>query len=518
MNNDIYYRPPWTCGKYNADKHVAIMFNLLSRMNYFYEDESAEVVDCILKAGRNERILVNEVSQKCNIVPKSIIKFFTELCTMGILSDKEINEGTIANYRNECKDMETPPTIGARAEKLSNDGVLSAYQAYADAVRDSVILTDAMFELTYRCQTQCIHCYNPGATRNDSERNGRADVEELSLDDYYRTIDDLCANGLTSATITGGDPFMHPYVWQIIEYLYKHEISVSVYTNGLGLIGKEEKLAAYYPYLVQCSLYSGDPIVHDKITRTKGSWQRTVCVMDRLHELGVPIDIACPLMQTNLKSYFSVKPYIKKYGSSKAFDLMLTDAIDGDKCVSHHLRLTPEQLSVVLLDEDVLQHLIIGKEKDNIQVDRSFLNAPPCGAASSSFCINPNGDVTPCCAFHKKLGNIKQHSIKQIVEDNVFLSNWKKTTEKDFGECYSHEYCYYCFFCPGNNFNDTGEHLNGGENNCYLAKARYDTMMRLQAGVDILHGMTIEEYISKLDVTEDILQHEYETIGEKKTL
>ena len=84
MNNDIYYRPPWTCGKYNADKKVAIMFNLLSRMNYFYENESAEVIDCVLKAGRNGKVIVNEVSEKCNIVPKSIIKFFDELCAMGI--------------------------------------------------------------------------------------------------------------------------------------------------------------------------------------------------------------------------------------------------------------------------------------------------------------------------------------------------------------------------------------------------------------------------------------------------
>ena len=495
VNNDIYYRPPWTCGKYNAEKKVAIMFNLLSRMNYFYEDESAEVIDCVLKAGRNGKVIVNEVSKKCNIVPKSIIKFFDELCAMGILSDKEITEEIISNYRNECKEIETPPTIGAQAEKLSNDGVQSAYQAYADAVKDCTILVDVMFELTYRCQAQCIHCYNPGATRNDSERSGRADIEELSLEDYYRIIDDLCANGLTSATITGGDPFMHPYTWQIIDYLYKHDISVSVYTNGLGLIGKEERLAVYYPYKVQCSLYSGDPEVHDKITRTKGSWKRTVSVMDKLHELGIPVDIACPIMQTNLKTYFGVKPYMQKYGSQLAFDVMLTDSIDGDKCVSKHLRLNPEQLSVVLLDEDVIQHIELDRSITYSTPNRTFLNGSPCGALKNSFCINPNGNVTPCCAFHKVLGNIKVKKIKEIVEGSEFVKRWKLIKEKDYKECYSHEYCFYCFFCPGNNYNDCNNIFNGGDNNCYLAKIRYNTAMRYRSGEDILHGKSLEECI-----------------------
>lgn len=355
MSSEIYFRPPWTCGKYNAEKHVAIMFNLLSRMNFFYEEESAEVIGCVLAAGHNGKVVVDEVSKKCNIVPKSIIKFFDELCAMGILSETEITEEVIAKYRNDCKDMDSPQTIGAHSEELSNDGVQSAYQAYADSVRDCVSLVDVMFELTY----------------------------------------------------------------------------------------------------------------------------------------------------------FGVKPYVRKYGSSLAFDVMLTDSIDGDKCVSKHLRLTPEQLSVVLLDEDVIQHINIDKVHDDTPVDRKFLNAPPCGAASSSFCINPNGDITPCCSFHKILGNVKQNNIKQIIEKNDFLWKWNHTTEKDYGECYFHEYCYYCNFCPGNNFNDLEEYLNGSENNCYLAKVRYNTVGRLRSGEDILHGMTIEEYINKLEIKEDILQHEY---------
>ena len=508
MSNVVFHRPTWTCGKYNADKQVAIMFNLLSRTNYFFEQESAEVIGCVLSAGRGGKICVDEVSNKCNIAPSSIVEFFGELCDLGLLSDKEITSEVVVKYRHACKGTNNPPAIGVRSEELSAGIVQSAYHAYTNSVSDNVILSDIMFEITYRCQAQCIHCYNPGATRNDFERNGRADIEELSFNDYKKIIDDLCINGLTTATITGGDPFMHPFAWQIIDYLYQKDIATTIYTNGLGLVGKEERLSLYFPYKVQCSLYSGDSEVHDKITRAKGSWQRTVSVMDRLHELNVPIEVACPIMQTNLKSYFGVKPYMHKYGSNLAFDLMLTDSIDGDKCVSRHLRLTPEQLSVVLLDEDVIQHIDLDRTKDDSVQDRSFLNGSPCGVLKNSFCINPNGDLTPCCAFHKILGNLKHQNIKEIVKGNVFIQQWRNTTEDDYKECFSHEYCYYCYFCPGNNYNERGECLNGGENNCYLAKIRYDTAMRYRAGEDVLHGETLEMCVNKMKVAKQILKRE----------
>ena len=29
----LYYRPEWTCGRYNKEKQVAIMYNFIEEMN-----------------------------------------------------------------------------------------------------------------------------------------------------------------------------------------------------------------------------------------------------------------------------------------------------------------------------------------------------------------------------------------------------------------------------------------------------------------------------------------------------
>lgn len=509
MSTDTFYRPPWTCGKYNASKHVAVMFNLLSRMSYFFEEESADVIGLVLATGRNNEIKISTISDKLMIASSSIECFFNQLCSSHLLASNKITTKHISEYRKECIDLAAPPATKAYTEKLKEEGVMSASQAYANAICDIGEIYDVTFELTYRCFEKCIHCYNPGATRNDDEQDSRSRFKELTWIDYKNIIDDLISKGLVVATITGGDPFKHPCVWQIIDYLYQHDIAISVFTNGLGLIGKERRLADYFPYVVQFSLYSGDPEIHDKITRTRGSWQLTIGVMDCLHELGVPIDIACPLMQTNLKSYFSIKPIIKKYGSSKAFDLMLTDSNDGDKCVSQHLRLTPEQLEVVLMDKDIIQH-VTADDRDNIDTsDLKFLNGPPCGACRSSFCISPDGDILPCVAFRKVLGNVHSKRVSDIANSSPFVKQWSQITSQDYGECYTHEYCFYCNFCPGNNYNDNGAPLNGGENNCYYAKVRYTAKMRLMNGEDILHGKTIEESISQLTIVDDQPKHEF---------
>jgi hypothetical protein len=43
-----YYRPEWTCSKYNAVARVAIIYNLIEGMCYFLEEYSAAAVGEIL--------------------------------------------------------------------------------------------------------------------------------------------------------------------------------------------------------------------------------------------------------------------------------------------------------------------------------------------------------------------------------------------------------------------------------------------------------------------------------------
>ena len=137
-------------------------------------------------------------------------------------------------------------------------------------------VSSVMFELTYRCSEMCIHCYNPGATRNNEEINERGNRIELDYNDYKRIIDELYEQGLVKVCLSGGDPFSKSIVWEILDYLYKKDIAIDIFTNGINVYKDVERLARYYPRTIGISLYSNIPAVHDYITRVKGSYDKTI--------------------------------------------------------------------------------------------------------------------------------------------------------------------------------------------------------------------------------------------------
>ena len=492
----IYYRPKWVCGRYNAPGKVAIVYNLLEGISYLFEDYSALVVSFLLDVQRGQKVDVANISKQTGILQESILHFFEELASFGLLLDHLPTEEEETDYRKQIslRNRIQAAKVETTQEKLPMF-TSTAEMEYAEKAGG---ITSVMFELTYRCSEKCIHCYNIGATRNNEEQSGRALLKELQLEDYKRIIDELYEEGLTKVCLTGGDPFSCSFAWEIIDYLYTKEIAFDLYTNGLRLVNNEERLARYYPRVVGVSIYSGEAHVHDSITRIKGSWEKSVGVIDRLSKFGVPLVVKCCVMRPNVKTYQSVKALAKKYGATAQFELNVSDSIEGDKCVSKYLRLTPEVLDIVLCDDDTPMY--VGKEAPNFGGQARNMEVNGCGAGYNSFCVTPDGELIPCCAFHMSFGNLREKSVNEIVRNSEQLNWWQQQTLKHYEECGRHPYCDYCNLCPGNNFSQHGTPLKAAENNCYMAKCRYDLAQRLKNGETPLNGKTLEQCLEEVHI------------------
>ena len=186
----------------------------------------------------------------------------------------------------------------------------------------------------------------------------------------------------------------------------------------------------------------------------------------------------------------------KQYGAVPQFEISLTDSIEGDRCVSKYLRMTKEQLEIVLRDDN--NPLYVGKEAPNYGGQKKLMKENPCGAGDHSLCITPEGNVIPCCAFHTFFGNIKEHSILDILNDSKERKYWLGLNLNDYEDCGRHEYCSYCNLCPGNNFIEYGTPLKAGDVNCFMAKVRYDLAQKMMAGYDPLKGKTLKECLDEL--------------------
>lgn len=472
----MYFRPEWTCGRYNKEAKVAIYYNLIEGMSYFFEDDSAEIVGWLLNIAKNDCFSVSKLSTETNTSTESLIPFLDELVTCGLLTNTEITQYGIKTYRqaiSHYKCSKTQSEIKTTKDKLPI-AVSSAEMDYMNAITG---VASVMLELTYNCSEKCIHCYNIGATRNDSEISKR-NREELTLDDYYRIIDELNEQGLIKVCLSGGDPFSKPFVWEIIDYLYKKEIAFDVFTNGQRLFEHVERLANYYPRLVGISIYSGDASEHDYITRINGSWAKSIDVVRKLSDLAVPLNLKCCIMRPNVKHYYQVADLAKHYGAVAQFEVSLTDSIDGDKCVSRYLRLTPELLEIVLRDDNV--PLYVGEEAPNYGGQPKSMNENACGAGYNTFCITPEGNLIPCCSFHAVFGNLKHSTLKQIWQENEDLHLWQSLTLSEYKDCGKHDYCDYCNLCAGNNYSEHGNPTIAAENNCYIAKVRYELATKMK--------------------------------------
>ena len=488
------YRPEWTCGRFDARHSAAIFYNLIEGMSYFFDEHSAAVIGEILSVPRNGTFTAESIAENTGIAVESIKQFLDLLGEHGLVTENLPTEEYISAYRKK--------TAKNRKESWSsNDGDpmkrlpiqhSTAESDYTDCVGG---ITSAMFELTYRCSEQCIHCYNPGAARNDKEKSTRGDRREMSLDDYKRVIDELYEEGLVKVCLSGGDPFSKSEVWDIIEYLYEKGIAFDIYTNGQRLFGHEDRLASYYPRLVGVSIYSGEAEDHDFITRVSGSWERSCSVLERLSDLSVPLNIKCCVMRPNVATYRLVEELAKKYAAIPQYEISITDSVDGDKCVSKYLRLTDEEYEIVLRDGNV--PLYVGKEAPNYGGADKPLGRNACGAAYNSFCITPEGNLIPCCSFHLVFGNLLKESLVEILNSDKLVW-WRSLTLKDYEECGQHDYCSYCNLCPGVNFSEYGSPLKASEAGCHLAKIRKSLAVKMKQGYDPLCGKSLQECLDSV--------------------
>ena len=131
-----------------------------------------------------------------------------------------------------------------------------------------------------RCQLRCVHCYNPDHSCNN----------ELSAEEWKGVISQLRDLGIFRIILTGGDPFARKDIWEIIEHIRSLSMSFDILTNGqiLSEPMNAERLRDLYPHSVQCSIYSSDPNIHDAITGTKGSFDKTYRCLRLFQSYDVP--------------------------------------------------------------------------------------------------------------------------------------------------------------------------------------------------------------------------------------
>src|SRR4051794_41918152 len=91
------------------------------------------------------------------------------------------------------------------------------------------------WNLTYRCNLACEHCYLDAGTRLVGTENF-ADRSELGTEECFGVIDEIAAFAPECLTIlTGGEPLLRRDILEIVARAAERELWVVVGTNGVRI-------------------------------------------------------------------------------------------------------------------------------------------------------------------------------------------------------------------------------------------------------------------------------------------
>ena len=90
----------------------------------------------------------------------------------------------------------------------------------------TILPSVAALELTYRCNHKCLFCSCPW------EADEKYLKEELTYSEWTDVIDTLMRNGVSTFTLTGGEPLMRDDIRDIINYILNNGASLNIISNG----------------------------------------------------------------------------------------------------------------------------------------------------------------------------------------------------------------------------------------------------------------------------------------------
>ena len=158
------------------------------------------------------------------------------------------------------------------------------------------------WNLTYRCNLACEHCYLDAGGKPQVDTENFADRSELGTEECFRVIDEIAAFAPECVTIlTGGEPLLRRDILEIVRRAAQRGLWVVVGTNGVRITENlARRLAEAGARGLSLSLDALDADRHDGFRRVRGAWRNTVEGAEILNRTGLPFIVQTTAGSHNL--------------------------------------------------------------------------------------------------------------------------------------------------------------------------------------------------------------------------
>jgi AdoMet-dependent heme synthase len=351
------------------------------------------------------------------------------------------------------------------------------------------------WNLTYRCNLACEHCYlDAGGTPLVGTENF-ADRSELGTEECFRVIDEIATFAPECLTIlTGGEPLLRRDILEIVRRAAERGLWVVVGTNGVRITENlARRLAEAGARGLSLSLDAIDPDQHDRFRRVRGAWQNTVEGAEILSRTGLPFIVQTTAGSHNLGELDAIADFAHDRLAAKVWNLYFLVPTGRGQFVSD---ITPAQYDEVLASLYRIQrkyerrmlvnakcapHYIktvlenVGAEKApsptyagqaeserapaglGLSQIRTYSGgAGGCPAGTHYMGIRPNGDVTPCPYLPVFAGTLRSSSLADLWTSSGLFADIRRRTSLG-GRCGECEMNAHCGGCRARAYGMTGD-------------------------------------------------------------
>jgi radical SAM protein with 4Fe4S-binding SPASM domain len=328
-------------------------------------------------------------------------------------------------------------------------------------------LTCVKFQVGFECNRRCTFCLVQGQSR----------TEKLSLRTVERVLSDpALKRQLERVVVTGGEPTIPQYLpitLSIIKMATDIGAKSTIYSNGDLLdVSVLQKLKEVGLTEIRLSLY--EPIDWEKttetlyameshgferflkVTVTRGTFPSLTTLLQRLPELQPDRFQIKPFNQTNIPEVDAVE------------EMTPDQVLEMARMMLEYRRNAPFRVDFLPLCYEFLVE----------DIPEEKICRCNCGKGGSGYLvINPNGDVLPCGAYGRSIGNVKtaDTSLTKMWDDSTFLGEIRAIEKNPPEECKSCPHLSRCQVndCHSTTFNFYGNFTHGNPQCPILARKRF---------------------------------------------
>jgi len=276
---------------------------------------------------------------------------------------------------------------------------------------------NVQIEVTSKCTSECIHCYNFWRKEGCGFAHGNFDT--LSKDDAKSIMQKLGDVEVFQITITGGEPLMNYQTTLLcIELAWSMNMGVGLNSNMVLLTKKravELKRAGLSHILT--SILGPSAEIHDRITQRPKSFEKLIKNVRIAHDAGLRVSANMVVSQFNFDQVRATAEVVAELGI-KSF--MATKAGCPGNC-SDFSQIAPNREQLVAF----LNDLCWARENLKFQIDTlepiplcglhgvklpDLFTRRKCTAGVTTMTVSYDGSVRPCSHLDESYGNM-------LVED-----------------------------------------------------------------------------------------------------